>query len=77
MKATAGFLIRTAMLCLTWFVLTGPPALAQQQQSETSSQPPYTRLETQSTTYTWLAAAAMLAGTMVIAFKKPKRAASR
>ena len=76
MKATARFLIRTAMIGLSWLVLAGQPALAQQQQSDTSNEPTYSRLETQSTTYTWLAAAAMLAGTMVIAFKKDKRAAS-
>ena len=76
MKATRRFLIRVALISVAWLVLAGSPAVAQQPGSRQQERT-YIPLETQTTTYTWLVVGVMLAGTMVIAFKKPKRAASR
>jgi hypothetical protein len=74
MKPTArlfglGWVAVASLIC--WFSLTRPASA--QQGADAQQAPAYARLETQSTTYPWLAAAAMMVGTMIIAFRKPKR----
>lgn len=48
--------------------------LQAQQPGQSDKTPPYVKLEETGNTYNWIAAAVMLAVTMGIAFKKPKRA---
>lgn len=81
MRTVPRLLIAVALSCLIWLLLACSPASAQQpgpgQQDSGQQGYMYIPLENQTTTYTWLGAGVMLAGTLVIAFKKPKRAASR
>lgn len=55
-------------------LLLGALPIQAQQQGQSDNTPPYVKLEETGNTYNWIAAAAMLAVTMGIAFKKPKRA---
>jgi len=72
MKPTARLFGRAAIGALACWLLFAWPAAAQQG-ADGQQAPKYARLETKSATIPWLAAAAMLVGTMVIAFRKPKR----
>ncbi len=62
----------SGLICL--FLLIGPITLCAQQPGASSQNPPYIKLPEESNTYNYIAMAVMLAATMVIAFKKPKRA---
>ncbi len=70
LRRQAGFLSR--LICLV--LLCGPITLCAQQSDPSSQQPKYVKLPEESNTYNYIAMAGMVAATMVIAFKKPKRA---
>jgi len=54
-------------------LLFGPITLCAQQSDPSSQQSKYVKLPEESNTYNYIAMAGMMAATMVIAFKKPKR----
>ena len=62
----------SGLICL--LLLIGPITLCAQQPDASSQNPPYAKLPEESNTYNYIVMAVMLAATMVIAFKKPKRA---
>ena len=78
MKPTFRSLMRPVMIGLTCLILAGPVAWGQESTRPSDrSQPAYMRITPTTSTYTWLAAGGMLVATLVVAFIRPKRCASR